>query len=123
MHRSSTANPPQVHAAHVDTPVETRRSVSPARLLAIGGITVLVVMLALLFGYGAVHEGRVFRGVSVLGKDLGGMSNDETRAALAGASANYPSGSITVSGAGRTWTFAPADLGWAVDLNKTAGTA
>ena len=124
MQSSSTANPPQAHVAHIeDTPIETHRQAHPVRAAAIGSAALLIALLAVLFGYGAAHEGRVFRGVSALGKDLGGMSSVEARAALSTAAAGYPSGSVTVAGGGRTWTFSPADLGWAVDLDRTAQAA
>src|SRR3954447_26268379 len=77
MQRSDTANPPQVRVAHVDTPSKAPRPTLPARALAFGAIAILAVLLALLFGYGALHQGRVFRGVSVLGQNLGGMSSQE----------------------------------------------
>jgi vancomycin resistance protein YoaR len=125
MQRSSTADPPQVRAAHVGVveALEPPRRIFPARLLAVGTGILLIAMLALLFGYGAAHQGRVFRGVSVLGKDLGGLSSEEARATLASAGAGYPAGPLIVAGAGRTWSFSSADLGWGVDIDKTAQAA
>src|ERR671937_433890 len=124
MQSSSTANPPEVHVAHVeDAPIQTHRRAFPVRAAAIGVAAVLIALLAVLFGYGAAHEGRVFRGVSALGKDLGGMTSAEARAALSAAAAGYPSGSVTVTGAGRNWTFSPADLGWTLDVDRTTQAA
>src|SRR5206468_2374266 len=42
---------------------------------------------------------------------------------LSTAAGGYSPGSVTVSGAGRTWTFSPADLGWALDLDRTTQAA
>src|SRR5438552_5314517 len=128
MQSSSTANPPQAHVAHVeDAPIQTHRRAFPVRATAIGSAALLIALLAVLFGYGAAHEGRVFRGVSALGKDLGGMTSADARAALSAAersdAAGYPSGSLTVAGAGRTWTLSPADLGWALDVDRTTQAA
>src|SRR5919204_4610279 len=130
MQSSSTANPPEVHVAHVEvTPIQTHRRAFPVRAAAIGVAAILIALLAVLFGYGAAHEGRVFRGVSALGKDLGGMTPTEARSALSAAAAGYPSGSVTVAaagsrlGAGRTWTFSPVELGWALEVDRTAQAA
>src|SRR5213592_53081 len=106
MQSSSSANPPQAHVDHLqDGPIQTHRRTFPARDAAIGSAAILIALLAILFGYGAAHEGRVFRGVSALGKDLGGMTSEEARAALSAPAAGYPAGSVTVTGAGRTWVF------------------
>src|SRR5438552_10443796 len=103
MQSSSTANPPQAQVAHIeDTPIQTHRRAFPVRAAAIGSAAVLIALLAVLFGYAAAHEGRVFRGVSALGKDLGGMNSAEARSALSAVATGYPSGSVTVTGAGRT---------------------
>jgi hypothetical protein len=72
-----------------------------------------------MFGYGAAHNGRVYRGVSILGKDLSGMNRSEAQAALTQASVGYPPESLTLSDASHKWTFSPADLGVAVDVDRT----
>jgi len=93
------------------------------RAVFIAIAALIVALLALYFGYNAAHNGRVYKGVSVLGADLGGMNPTEARAAIEKASAGYPAEKITLSGAGRTWALAPADLGLAVDADKTLDAA
>lgn len=128
MQRSSTALPPKVHAAHVGVPRDENTK-SPGgvptglRFLLIGVVTLLLLAAGGTFAYGVSHNGRVFRGVQVLGKDLGGMNLAEARAALSQAAAGYPSGSIAASGTDHNWTLQPSDLGIAVDVDKTAADA
>ena len=122
MQRSSTVEPPKVHAAHTDAPETERqhRQHKAARstllFLPLAGIVMLLVVL---FAYSALQSGRIFHGVSVLGKDLSGLSAQDARAAVAQATAGYPANSIAVSGSDHNWTFAPADLGISVDVDKT----
>src|SRR5215210_6836188 len=117
MHHSSTVDPPVVKADIHTTDLEhvrarhTHSHSSPLRVLLIGFAAAALLVLILIFGYSAAHNDRVYRGVSVLGSNLGGMSRAEAQAVLAQAAAGYPSDSLTLSGAGRTWTFSPADLG------------
>ena len=80
---------------------------------------VLLIAVALVAWYELGHDGRVYAGVSVLGKDLGGLNREEAAAAITAASAGYPGGSVTADGAGGHWTFTAADLGVGVDVPKT----
>src|SRR5205814_10538702 len=98
------------------------RSCAPLFILA-GVVTLLVLLLAVPLGYGAVYGGRIFKGVHVLNTDLSGMSRAEAQAALSKVAANYPSDSITISGSGRNWTLSPVNLGLAVDTAKTLDAA
>lgn len=126
MQRSNTANPPQAHASHTQAPDKEQArpgNRSPLRPALIGLAATLAALLVLTFGYSLSHDGRVFRGVSVLGTDLGGMSSAEARAALSQAAAGYPSDQIALQGSTRNWTFSPADLGVAVDVDKTLDSA
>jgi vancomycin resistance protein YoaR len=84
---------------------------------------ILLMSAALVAWYELAHGGRVYTGVSVLGRELGGMSRDEAAAAITSASAGYPAGSVAVSGAGGHWTFSAADLAVGVDVPATAGAA
>src|SRR3954469_471577 len=127
MQRTSTVNPPKVHAAHVDAPgdAKSRRGggvPTPLRF-GIGAGALLILLALLMFGYGFAHNGRVYHGVKVLGADLGGLSRAEAQAAVTLASAGYPSGAVTLQGQDRTWDFTPADLGLAVDADKTIDAA
>ncbi|MBF6613971.1 MAG: peptidoglycan binding domain-containing protein [Chloroflexi bacterium] len=125
MQSSNTVNPPKAHATHAVPPTQekrsTRRSPFTIGLLLLAGMLVLII--ALLFGYRATSAGRVFRGVQVLDKDLGGLSRAEAVAALTQASSGYPSGNLTISNASQSWTFSPADLGVVVDTGKTVDAA
>ena len=125
MQRSDYVDPPKAHAAHVQTTnreassrAHAARLSAPLRFSMIGG-GVLVALLALLAGYGLLHNDRVFRGVQVLGAELGGLSKAEALAAIESAGKGYPSDALTLDGAGRVWTMTPADLGVAVDADKT----
>src|SRR6478672_2549590 len=105
MQRSSTVSPPEVRAAHYGSSIEkdkTEKSPSrfPAGFRVLIGLAALVLLLAAgIFAYGAAHSGKVFRGVHVLDKDLGGMTPAEAKAVLAQASVGYPSSAIEVSSA------------------------
>ena len=142
MNQSETAQakPPQPVIAHLQAPEKvdvskrrwTRRrsehdhqghSHGPARAISIAAAALIVALIALYFGYNAAHNGRIYKGVSVLGADLGGMNPVEARAAIEKASAGYPADTVKVTGPGKTWTFAPADLGLAVDADKTLDAA
>jgi vancomycin resistance protein YoaR len=129
MQRSSTANPPEARVAHLNAPehVHSRghghSHSSPLRIILIALAALAIALLALAFGYGAAHDGRVYRGVSVLGANLGGMSRSEAQAALTQAAVDYPSDSLTLNDAAGKWTFTPSDLGLGVDVDKTLDAA
>src|SRR5438874_850826 len=127
MQRTSTAQPPTVHATHTSAPEQeygaSRRSGGPLRITVMGVAALLIIAAALLAWYEVGHSERIYKGVSVLGRDLSGMSRDEATAALTEATAGYPGGSVAVSGAGQSWTFAAADLGVSADLQKTLDAA
>jgi vancomycin resistance protein YoaR len=129
MQHSNTADPPKVRAAHADTSREaplkgaTRSGQAPLRagLMALAGL--VIALVALLLVYGAVHDGRVFRGVSVLGNSMGGLNRAEAKAVLEQASAGYPSDTLSASGTGKSWNFSPTELGVAVDVDRTLDAA
>src|SRR5947208_1576408 len=106
MQHSSTADPPKVHPAHVQTSEGEQSSrpaqcaARPLRFALIGMAALAIALLGGTFAYGAVHEGRVFRGGYDLGKDLGGMNAHEARAALSLAGTGYPPGPVTLNSAG-----------------------
>ncbi|MDQ5822980.1 MAG: peptidoglycan binding domain-containing protein [Chloroflexota bacterium] len=135
MQRTDIANPPEVRAVHAHAPDEIRRNLLDSRQsselersssrspflprVAIGLMLVLLAIVGSLFLYNGAHAGRIYRGVKVLGADLGGLNMAEARTALAQASQGYPEGNVTVQDGGRTWTFAPAELGLGVDVDGT----
>jgi vancomycin resistance protein YoaR len=89
--------------------------------MALAGLVVALVALILM--YGAMHDGRVFRGVSVLGSNVGGLNRAEAKAVLEQASAGYPAEALSANGAGKSWSFSPAELGVAVDIERTLDAA
>jgi vancomycin resistance protein YoaR len=127
MQGTSTAQPPTVHATHISAPEQeygaSGRSGGPLRYAGIAVAALVFLLAALLAWYEVGHSERIYKGVSVLGRDLSGMSRDEATAALTEATAGYPGGSVTVNGAGQTWTFAAADLGVSADVQKTLDAA
>jgi vancomycin resistance protein YoaR len=126
MQRSNTAQPPAVHATHVHTPDIEAGHQRPKNILKITALALIgffAISLGLLAWYTLSHDGRVYKGVSVLGTSLGGLTHTEAQAALTEAATGYPTGAVSVSGAGKTWQFAPADLGVALDVERTLDAA
>ena len=133
MNRTETSGPPPARISHADAHARDgniehdaalgHAHSSPVRAILIGTAALIVLVLLMLFGYGAAHEGRAYRGVQVLGTDLGGKNRSEAEAALATLAAGYPTGQLAVSTGSKTWTFSPADLGVALDTGRTADSA
>ncbi|MDQ3931063.1 MAG: peptidoglycan binding domain-containing protein [Chloroflexota bacterium] len=135
MQRTDIVTPPEVRAVHTHVPDQTRRSLLDSKQngeserssnrspfvhpASIGLLLVLLAVMGSLFLYNAAHDGRIYRGVKVLGVDLGGMNMAEARTALTQAGQGYPEGHVTVQDGARTWTFAPAELGLGVDVDRT----
>ncbi len=133
MQRLRIANPPEVRVAHISAPERELRATKqdntstgkPFFVRPIMGALLLLLLAlpAAAFVYSAAHEGRIFKGVRVLGADLGGMSRQEAQTALLRATAGYPGGTVEVRGNNKAWGFAPADLGLQVDADKTLDAA
>ncbi|HET9496434.1 MAG TPA: peptidoglycan binding domain-containing protein [Chloroflexia bacterium] len=129
MQRPGIAEPPMVHAAHVGPTDTERRSTgrksrqNPIKYIAVALAAVLVLLAGLTVWYQASHGGRVYQGVKVLNTDVSGLSRDEARASITSATVGYPPDSIRVAGDGRDWTFSPADIGLAADVDRTVDTA
>lgn len=139
MQRTDIANPPEVLVVHTQAPEKshsirlgTRESSKSEpgygrqpffRPLVVALLLVLLAIPVSLFMYSAAHDGRIYRGVKVLGADLGGMTQAEAQSALAQAATSYPEGNVTVQDGPRTWTFAPAELGLGVDVDRTLDVA
>ncbi len=109
-----------------------RRSAEGRRTaLLLGAGTALITLLLLLLGatlYTNSYAGRVYRGVSVAGVDLGGLRRDAAVARLEERAAAYAAAPVQVrpaSGGGGqpAWTIAPADLGVAFDTGAAADRA
>ena len=126
MQRSNTAKPPAVHATHIHAPdIDTGNAniENALKLVLIGIAGLFAITVGLFAWYTLSHDGRVYKGVSVLGTSLGGLTRQEAQVALTQASAGYPTGSVAVSGVGKTWHFSPADLGVALDVERTLDSA
>lgn len=135
MQRTDMVNPPEVRVAHTHAPDKSHQTLFGARQdskseraanrqpfmrpAVIGLLLALLAVPVSLLLYSAAHDGRIYRGVKVLGADLGGMTLTEAQATLSQASSGYPEGNVTVRDGSRTWTFAPADLGLGVDVDGT----
>jgi vancomycin resistance protein YoaR len=124
MQGSNIAKPPVARAAHVQL---SDQGQSPAKTVTRLALIVVAALLVLSIGlftwYNLAHSGRVYNGVSVLGRELGGLTHDEAAAAITEATAGYPAGNVTVSGAGHTWNLSASDLGVSVDVPRTLDAA
>src|SRR5580765_747900 len=102
MQRSSTAQPPSVHASHVSAPQQESRTSGrlnkPVLLTAVTILAVILLAVGLVTWYEVGHSDRIYNGVRVFGNDLGGMSREEATTALSAATAGYPLDSVQVSG-------------------------
>jgi len=100
MQGSNIAKPPVARAAHVNISNPGQNPARVAARLAIAGVAALLVLsIGLFTWYNLAHSGRVYNGVSVLGRDLGGLTHNDAAAAITEATAGYPAGNVTVSGA------------------------
>src|SRR3982751_3972764 len=113
MQRSSTAQPPSVHATHVSAPQQESRPSNrvgrPLRFAALAMLALIFLAAGLVTWYEVGHSDRIYNGVSVLGNRLDGMTREEATTALAAATVGYPLDNVQVSGVGRTWTVPAGD--------------
>jgi vancomycin resistance protein YoaR len=108
------------------TQERTRHLWRPGRRFLLFVVTALLGAGAVLGGLLALHErqiGRILPGISAAGVDIGGMTPEEARTALAARLADLSAGSISVrSGVGST-TIAFADVGRVPDLDTMVAEA
>ncbi|HST04595.1 MAG TPA: peptidoglycan binding domain-containing protein, partial [Chloroflexia bacterium] len=124
MQGSNIVKPPVARATHIHVPDQGQPPARAAMRLALLGVAVLLVLsIGLFTWYNLAHNGRVYNGVSVLGRELSGLSHDEAAAAITEATTGYPAGNVTVSGAGHTWQLSASDLGASVDVQRTLDAA
>ena len=90
-------------------------------VLAAGLFTIVALAGALAYQYH--YAGRVYEGVQVAGIPLGGMTLEESTAAISDGLTPYPGDTITLHDGERSWTLTPADLGVSVDVGRTAAAA
>ena len=128
MQRSDIVKPPEARVAHVEASSPAGSATANSRpdgrrAILVGLAGVMAILVALFLLYILAHDGRVFRGVQVLGANVGGMGRAEAVAAISEAASGFPADAITLSNGSTTWTFSPADLSVAVDVDKTVDAA
>lgn len=101
-------------------------STRPSPTFSVGRMLLSAVMAFVVFaGLAAVvfqfmYSGRVFPGVAIAGIPVGGMRAQDISAYLT-QQLSYPAeGKITFTDQERSWSAAPAELGFAYDANATA---
>ena len=82
-------------------------------ILSAGGVLILMVFTTLIFQ--VVYLDRVYPGVSVLGVDVGGMSQNELITAIERQSPAYLARSITIEAGEQNWMFSGQELGMQVN--------
>jgi vancomycin resistance protein YoaR len=85
-------------------------------LLAVAGLLALA-LVALGFAYAGSSD-RVARGVTISGLDVGGLTAAEAEQKLSARSRALSTRPVAFTGAGRRWSFAPAQLGVRADWQE-----
>lgn len=101
-------------------------ALAAARLLTQALAVALVFVLAGAIGlalYAQSHVGRVFEGVSAVGVRLGGMTEDEARAALGNAWQAWAATPLALDANGTERVLVPAEAGITLDLDATLDAA
>jgi vancomycin resistance protein YoaR len=110
-------------------PNENGRFTKNISYFLIAPLTALVILSMILAytvsSYKSEHTNRIFTGVTMMGIDLGGMTPDEAKIALADAVpyTNEEAITLTDPSSGQQWTKTPSELGVAYDLNQTVEAA
>lgn len=81
-------------------------------LLAVLGLTA-----AGLAFYSSTYNGRIYRGVSVMGVDVSGQTPAQAREALLAHSARYADSPLTLTQQDLTWNVTPRELGLELDVD------
>ena len=95
---------------------------APARLLVALVFLPALLALATSWVYEAVHQDRVYSGVRVLGKPIGGLTVDEVRDAVVDAVAEKLASEILLTHGEETWKRGVEALGIEVDGESIAST-
>ncbi len=110
---------------HITEPMPRAAGRSP-RIMP-GGKRPLVVLFALLLALGAAstglayysstYEGKIYRGVSVMGVDVSGRTPDQARQLLLARAAQYANAPLMFRQSGQSWQVTPRQLGLALDVD------
>ncbi len=82
----------------------------------LGLIAVLAVLGAGLAYYSSTYNGRIYRGVSVMGVDVSGRTPAEAETALLAHAARYADSPLMLRQADLSWEVTPRELGLALDV-------
>jgi vancomycin resistance protein YoaR len=89
-------------------------------MLLSAAVAMIVFSMIVGMGFQLIYSGRIFPGIAIDGIPVGGMKTDDVPAYLA-QEIDYPTrGKITFTDNARSWSAAPADLGFFYDTNATA---
>ena len=102
------------------------RNISYFLIAPLTALVILSMVLAYTIStYKSQHTDRIYTGVTMFGIDLGGMTPEEAKTALANAVpyTNEEAITLTDPASGQQWTKTPAELGVAYDLNETVAAA
>lgn len=86
-------------------------------LVALGVALVLVLAAGGLALYSSGHDGRIYRGVRVMGVDVSGQTPAQARATLLSAAARYGDAPLTVRQGAQEWRVAPRALGLSLQVD------
>jgi vancomycin resistance protein YoaR len=92
-------------------------------LLITGGLLLLLVLSLFVMGFQMRHTDRIFPGVQALGVSLGGLTQSEAAAALAGQFSYGDDAVFTFRDGDDFWQMTAADLGVSFDAEATAAQA
>lgn len=92
-------------------------------LFAVGGVLLVLALMAIVLGWRGSYEGRILPGVSALGVSLGGMTEAQAQAALA-SRFSFPQSAVFTFRDGRDyWQFTAEELGVRYDPTETVAQA
>lgn len=94
----------------------------PLTLAVISGGILATLIFAIVI-YQVIHLDRIYPGVSVMGVDVGGMTQPEAMTALNARVPEHLSHAVTIEAGGETWTFTGQELGMRVDVQVMANKA
>lgn len=96
------------------------------RILTVAAIalaSLLLLTTAAVAGLRLVHRGEILPGVTVAGVDVGGMTEEEARAALAPTVAAREADVVTLTFGDTSYELAPETIGYAIDVEATVARA